>query len=83
MQIPNISAIFERKEDGHYTDDALLYQYILKYPILAGEQSSTRNIDANLDIQVRLWDVMKWLITTLPEFKLKYSNDNVSKTIFA
>jgi hypothetical protein len=81
MQIPSVSAIFERKEDGKYTDDALLYQYILKYPILAREQSSNSNVNGNLDLQVNLWGIVRWLITTLPEFQLKYPPNHVSRTI--
>jgi hypothetical protein len=81
MQTPSISMIFEKKEDGKYTDDAVLYQYILKYPILAREQSTDSSTDENWDIQIKLWDIMKWLITSLPEFKLKYRSTNVSMTI--
>jgi hypothetical protein len=78
MQTSNISIIFEKKEDGKYTDDALLYQYILKYPILAREQSTNNSTNENW---IKLWDIMKWLITSLPEFKLKYPNANISRTI--
>jgi hypothetical protein len=81
MQTPRISTIFKKKDDGKYTNDALLYQYILKYPILAREQSTNNGTSENSDIQVKLWDIMTWLITTLPEFKMKYSNDNISKVI--
>jgi hypothetical protein len=81
MQNPSISTIFEKGEDGKYTNNALLYQYLLKYPILVREQSSNGNVNGNLDVQVSLWDIMEWLITTLPELKLKYSNDNISRTI--
>lgn len=82
MQNPSINTIFEKEEDGKYSNDALLCQYILKYPILVGEHSaSSGNMEGNLNIQVSLWGIMTWLITTVPEFKLKYSNDNISKTI--
>ncbi len=76
MQNLNISTIFEKEEDGKYCNDALLYQYILKYPILVREQSVS-----NRDIQVSLWNMMEWLKITLPEFKLKYANDNISEFI--
>ena len=59
MQNPSISTIFEKGEDGKYSNDALLYQYILKYPILVGEQSSNSNVDGNWDIQVSFWDIME------------------------
>jgi hypothetical protein len=81
MQNPSISAIFEKGEDGKYINNALLYQQILKYPILVGEQSSNSNVNSNLDIQVSLWDMIKWLKNTLPEFKSKYSDDNISNTV--
>jgi hypothetical protein len=81
MQNSSISTIFKKGQDGKYTNNALLYQYLLKYPILVMEQPSNSNVNGNLDVQVSLWDIMEWLITTLPEFKLRYSNDNVSKTI--
>ena len=81
MQNSSISTIFKKGQDGKYTKNSLLYQYLLKYPILVREQSSNSNVNGNLDVQVRLWDIIEWLITTLPEFKLNYSNDNVSKTI--
>ena len=81
MQNPSISAIFEKGDDGKYTNNALLYQQILKYPILVGEHSSNSNVNDNRDIQVSFWDIMEWLIITLPEFKLKYSNVNISKVI--
>ena len=42
-------------------------RYILKYPILVGEQSANNNMDNNHDIQVSLWKIMEWLINTLPE----------------
>ena len=74
-------AIFEKGEDGKYSNDALLYQYILKYPILVRKQSSDSNVDGDWDIQVSFWDIRKWLIITLPEFKLKYSKDSISKAI--
>ena len=76
MRTLNIGTIFEKEEDGKYCNDALLYQYILKYPILVRDQSVS-----NLDIQVSLWNVMEWLKITLPEFKLKYANDNISEFI--
>jgi hypothetical protein len=75
MQNLGISTIFEKEEDGKYSDEALLYQYILKYPILNGEQYVSNNIDSSREIQVSLWKIMTWLIKTLPEFKLKYAND--------
>jgi hypothetical protein len=81
MQNPSISIIFEKGEDGKYTCDALLYQYILNYPILVKEQPSNSNVNGNQDFQVSLWYIMKWLITNLPEFQFKYSTDPVSKTI--
>jgi hypothetical protein len=81
MQNPSISAIFEIGKDGKYSNEALLYQYILKYPILNGEHSLSNNKDSNCEFQVSSWKIMTWLIKTLPEFKLKYSNDNISKTI--
>jgi hypothetical protein len=81
MQIPSISAIFDKREDGKYTDDALLYQYILKYPISGKERSTNSNEDGIMDIQVSLWDMIKWLIRTLPEFKRKYPNNIISNTI--
>jgi hypothetical protein len=81
MQNSSISTIFKKGQNGKYTNNALLYQYLLKYPILVMEQPSNSNVNGNLDVQVSFWDIMEWLITTLPEFKLKYSNDNVSKTI--
>jgi hypothetical protein len=73
--------IFEKNENGTYTDDALLYQYILKYQILIEEQSADSIIDENWDIQAKLREIMKWLLTSLPEFKSKYPNANISKTI--
>ena len=39
MRYSSINTIFEKGEDSKYSNDALLYQYILKYPILVGEQS--------------------------------------------
>jgi hypothetical protein len=77
MQNPSISTIFEKEKDGKYTNNALLYQYILKYPNLVGERSA----NDNWDIQVSLRNMIKWLIVTLPEFKLKYSDDTSSKTV--
>ena len=38
MQNPSINPIFEKGKDGKYSNDALLYQYILKYPILVGDR---------------------------------------------
>ena len=51
MQNPNISIIFKKEEDGKYSNNALLYQYILKYPILVREQSTNNNTDSNHNIQ--------------------------------
>ena len=81
MQIPSVSAIFERKEDNKYTRNALLYQHILKYAILVGEQSSNTEIHGKMDTQVSLWDMIVWLKKTFPEFKSKYSDKNISKTV--
>lgn len=81
MQNPNISTIFEKKEDGKYTNNALLYQYILRYSILAGDHSANEIRDVKMDIQVSLRDMIKWLIITFPEFKSKYADNNISKTV--
>jgi hypothetical protein len=80
MQTLSISTIFKKGEDGKYSNEARLYQYILKYPILNGEQSMNSK-DNSREIKVSSWEIMIWLIKALPEFKLKYSNDNISKTI--
>jgi len=81
MQNPSISTIFEKEEGGKYSNNALLYQYILKYPILIREQSTNNNTDSNHNIQGSLWNIMGWLKITLPVFKLKYANDNISEFI--
>ena len=81
MQNPNISIIFKKEEGGKYSNNALLYQYILKYPILVREQSTNNNTDSNHNIQESLWNIMEWLKITLPEFKLKYANDNISEFV--
>jgi hypothetical protein len=78
MQNPSISTVFEKRKDGN---DALLYQYILKYPILVDDHSAQDDIGTEIDIQVSLRNMIKWLIDTLPEFKLKYSGDTSSKTV--
>jgi hypothetical protein len=81
MQSLSISIIFERGKDGKYTNNALLYHYILKYPILVGDHSADEIQDVKMDTQVSLRDMIKWLINTLPEFRSKYSNDNISNTV--
>ena len=81
MQNPIISTIFKKEEGGKYSNDALLYQYIMKYPILIREQSTNNNTDSNQNLQGSLWSIIEWLKFTLPEFKLKYANDNISEFI--
>lgn len=81
MQNLSISTIFEKEEGGKYSNNALLYQYILKYPILVREQSANNNTDSSHNIEGTLWNIIEWLKITLPEFKLKYANDNISEFI--
>jgi hypothetical protein len=81
MQNPSISAIFEKGQDGKYTHNALLYQYILKYPILVSKESSDSNVNRSSNFEVSFWKIRKWLIITLPEFKSKYPSDHISKII--
>lgn len=81
MRNSSISTIFEKGEDSKYTRNALLYQHILKYAILVGEQPSNTDIHEKMDTQVSLWDMIVWLKKTFPEFKSKYSDKNISKTV--
>ena len=48
---PSIRAIFERNREGNYTEDALLYQCILKY-CANDEKPVIEN-----EITIRPWDL--------------------------
>src|SRR5918999_1112107 len=69
---PSIRAIFERNSDGNYTEDALLYQYILKY-------CTKDNIVEN-KIVIRPWDLTDWLLEHYPVYREYYQGSHFKKS---
>ena len=61
---PSIRAIFERNSEGNYTEDALLYQCILRYCI---KDEKSEN-----EIEIRPWDLTDWLLDHYPVYREYY-----------
>jgi hypothetical protein len=40
-----LNSIFQKNADGTYTDNALLYQYILRYSLIISNQQSVERIN--------------------------------------
>jgi hypothetical protein len=58
-QIPfGIDWIFERSDNGNFTDEAVLYQDILKYAIVIKKSKDNENSN---DYSFSLWELTKWL----------------------
>ena len=54
-QIPiGIDSIFERRDNGNFTDEAVLYQDILKYAIVIKQSSDNEN---SKDYSFSLWEL--------------------------
>ncbi|MDQ3838881.1 MAG: hypothetical protein M3297_06390 [Thermoproteota archaeon] len=69
---PSIRAIFERDIEGNYTEDALLYQYILKY---------CKNDDKpDNEIAIRPWDLTGWLVDNYPEYRNHYKGSRFRRS---
>ena len=59
-----IDSFFEIRDTGNFTDDAVLYQDILKYLIVTKKSKDNEN---SKDYSFSLWDITKWL---------RYNNKN-------
>ena len=58
-QIPfGIDWIFERRDNGNFTDEAVLYQDILKHAIVIKRSRDNEN---SKDYSFSLWELTKWL----------------------
>jgi hypothetical protein len=70
---PSIRAIFELDSQGNYTDDALLYQFILSYCI----KDYTL---AEKEISIRPWDLTGWLLDHYPVYGKYYQGSHIKRS---
>ena len=70
MKMPTIQNIFSKDKAGNYTNDALLYQDILKY--------SVRELEPIQQYIFKIWELTEWLITHNTEMVNYYRNSAAS-----
>ena len=71
-----INSIFQENPDSTYTDNALLYQSILRYSLTISNQQSVERIDIDRPTFTHR-NLAKWLIENNPEFVALYRGRNV------
>src|SRR3989442_10995714 len=84
-KILSFTSLFERDEHGQYTQDALLYQMIMKYSIDFLNEDYPKNHNHNTQQQQQpttftAWMLTKWLVDNFPSFVEYYKNTSTKNT---